>query len=986
MLRIQPWLAILALVLSAVPLAAAEPPQLQGLRVQTLGDTTYFTAKLPNLPDYHAPSYGATRGWWTEQGRAMARTPRLVPQDDKAYAVYYLPAQHLFVGKVTGPGPANFELLYPKHAKDRPMDGRKELPKVLTDVLNATTWANVPVTLDFAKAAVVESSKRLKPRPPALPFPCDDLELLWATAQAEHFAVLEAQAPEFGFFGLAREATVRKYDVYTPKWVQDKPFDREQIYREAYAITSGAAAITESLQLKRLRDGTATPPEARTVDVKKVQGITIAEHPWVKMMAGKKPTPEPLSKLVPHDNYYLHFKNLAKFIELGELADQWGGNLNSLFDLNSRDYQVKQRYEKQLCLRSTAIGKTLGPFVVRSMAITGNDPYLREGSDLAILFHTVSKKLFLSAVDQFIQEARQEFGKDLKETTYGCKGVTVEQFTTPLREVSLHRTTLDDIVIYANSEAGMRRILSAHKGDIRSLGDSLDFQYMRTVMRLEDKLEDGFLFLSDAFIRQLVGPESKIKERRRIEALTSLAMVTNGALFHAWETGKLPADHAALLKGAHLRPEELEIPDGKGIVWNAERRLAVSDVYNTQLFATPLVELPIDMITPNEEREYTQFRDQYMGLWRQFFDPVGIRLQLTDQRVRLETYILPLINSGQYSFLRQFSGNGVSTFDLSRVGKETLLQWFARVDVNQALGLRGIGDQITIRLDDDGVYEKWLERYLHWQLRPRDPQRIMEEGRLIPQMPLTLGVKIAKEEDFDEELKKLTGLLDFIGKHEKRLYDHKGVPITHIKFKAGIVVDEVNRGRDPDESVFLPSLYHAKIDGFWHVSFREEPIKSLIDQAVTRGNKVAREDELIQGNSTLHLAPSAAVQARRALKLYQEWESHCRSVANCSAWHTLFRAKLLPPEATKQQMHRAAKHWYGYVPISPDLRPYVYLAKSDEVENIWHGSARNPQMRGGFDEHAPLSQLLEQFKTIRADLRFKEDGINTVVTIERGKK
>jgi hypothetical protein len=61
-------------------------------------------------------------------------------------------------------------------------------------------------------------------------------------------------------------------------------------------------------------------------------------------------------------------------------------------------------------------------------------------------------------------------------------------------------------------------------------------------------------------------------------------------------------------------------------------------------------------------------------------------------------------------------------------------------------------------------------------------------------------------------------------------------------------------------------------------------------------------------------------------------------------------------------------------------------AKFDEVENIWHGSARYPQMRGGFDEHAPLSQLLEQFRTIRAEFRFKEDGVNTVVTIERGKK
>lgn len=989
MVRTQPRLSAVALFLFAAPLAAGEAPQFESLRVQKIGDATYFAVKASNLQDYFAPSYGSTRGWWTEQGRAMARTPRLAPQDDKTSSVYYLPAQSLFVGKIHGQGAAKFELLYAKRAKERPADGRKELPKVLTDVLYGTEWVNTQVTLDFSMARVIDPSKQLLPRPPALPLPCDDLELLWATAQAEHFAILEAQAPEFGFFGLAREATIRKYDVYTPKWVQDKPFNREQIYREAYAITTGAAAITESLQLQRLRDGAAQKQEARTVDVKKVPGITIAEHPWEKMMEGKKPTPEPLAALVPHDNYYLHFKNLAKFIELGELVEQWGGNLNSLFDLNSRDYQVKQRYEKQLCIKSTLIGKTLGPFVVRGMAITGNDPYLREGSDLAILFYTVNKKLFLAGVDPFIQEARQEFGKELKETSYGCKGVNVEWFSTPLREVSLHRAVLDDIVIYANSEAGMRRILQTHKGDIKPLGSSLDFQYMRTVMRLEDKLEDGFLFLSDAFIRQLVGSESKIKERRRIEALTSLAMVTNGAMFHAWETGKLPADHAELVKGARLKPEELTVPEGKGAIWNAERRLAVSDAYNTLHFATPLIELPIDKITPTEEREYSRFRNQYLGLWRQYFDPVGIRLQLNDQRVRVETYILPLVASSQYRFLRNFSGNGVSTFDLSHVGKQTLLQWFARLDPNQLFGLKGIGDQITIRLDDHAIFDRWLELYLRRQLRPKRQYEFPfePETRLFLQMPIALGVKIAKEEDFDEELKKLSGLLALGGTHEKRIYDHKGIGITHIKFaKTSNIADELNRNRDPDEPLLEPSLYHAKVDGFFHVSFREEPIKNLIEQSVTRGNRVAKDDELVDGNSAIHLAPSAFNQARRALKLYQEWESHCRSVANCSAWHTLFRTKLLPPEATKQQMQQAAKHWYGYVPVSPDLRPYVYLAKFDEVENIWHGSARNPQMRGGFDEHAPLSQLLEQFRTIRADLRFKEDGVNTVVTIERGKK
>ena len=56
----------------------------------------------------------------------------------------------------------------------------------------------------------------------------------------------------------------------------------------------------------------------RTMDVTKLPAIDVAEHPWEKMMAGKKPADEPLAKLVPHDHYYIAFKNFRAFLEFGE--------------------------------------------------------------------------------------------------------------------------------------------------------------------------------------------------------------------------------------------------------------------------------------------------------------------------------------------------------------------------------------------------------------------------------------------------------------------------------------------------------------------------------------------------------------------------------------------------------------------------------------------------------------------------------------------
>ena len=75
---------------------------------------------------------------------------------------------------------------------------------------------------------------------------------------------------------------------------------------------------------------------------------------------------------------------------------------------------------------------------------------------------------------------------------------------------------------------------------------------------------------------------------------------TYGARCSGWETGNLPTDQAALLSAAALRPEEVATPDGDGATWDGKHRLAVSDVYGTLGFATPLVELPLDRVTPGE--------------------------------------------------------------------------------------------------------------------------------------------------------------------------------------------------------------------------------------------------------------------------------------------------------------------------------------------------------------------------------------------------
>ena len=68
------------------------------------------------------------------------------------------------------------------------------------------------------------------------------------------------------------------------------------------------------------------------------------------------------------------------------------------------------------------------------------------------------------------------------------------------------------------------------------------------------------------------------------------------------------------------------------------------------------------------------------------------------------------------------------------------------------------------------------------------------------------------------------------------------------------------------------------------------------------------------------------------------------------------------------------------------IKRRLLSAKADEVRNARHGSPRRPQTHKELAEDAPLNRLLDQLRTIRADLRFREDGVHTVLTVDRQPK
>src|SRR5260370_28592004 len=86
--------------------------------------------------------------------------------------------------------------------------------------------------------------------------------------------------------------------------------------------------------------------------------------------------------------------------------------------------------------------------------------------------------------------------------------------------------------------------------------------------------EDGFIYLSDPFIRRLVGPQGKLTERRRVLCYNHLRMLGHAALLFRTEHGRAPKSlkelqDAECLPGT-FHEDELVCPDGANYTLSAD--------------------------------------------------------------------------------------------------------------------------------------------------------------------------------------------------------------------------------------------------------------------------------------------------------------------------------------------------------------------------------------------------------------------------------
>ena len=193
-------------------------------------------------------------------------------------------------------------------------------------------------------------------------------------------------------------------------------------------------------------------------------------------------------------------------------SERWGGHLLAAYSIDGRDARVREKLERQLLLRATPELDAFYDLVVGDVAVAGSDPFVAEGSDVTVLF-TVRNALLFNArleVERSSALAATRLRVSILREPY--RGWTIVGVTTPDRSLSVYTSVRDNLAVVSSSMAALRRVADTVDGLAPSMAASDDFKYMRVAKPYAERDEDGFLFLSDAFVRRVTSPRLKIGE------------------------------------------------------------------------------------------------------------------------------------------------------------------------------------------------------------------------------------------------------------------------------------------------------------------------------------------------------------------------------------------------------------------------------------------------------------------------------------------
>jgi len=541
----------------------------------------------------------------------------------------------------------------------------------------------------------------------------------WTMQTAREQLSLYPSAPylQYVYWQLAnREGASQDAESLLREIQGDPRFNDRNRDIDLFSIFSGALAVQESLQLDALTNSPDANPELQSVPIASLSGPTIKSHPWKEMLGDRKPEIGLLPRCVPDDFLFAQFDSLASLGRTLSLSDSISSYATNQLTQDARTQALPVRIQKQLLFALSPTTITQLDPLFEDLAVVSSDLYYSEGNDLSLLFELKEPKAFLSTIDSQ-RNALENAATNLDRTQGKVLGFPYTRWSNADRTVDAFECLpKPNLYIRSNSLVALERIVAAIQGEdqhgrpAKALGDTDEFKYIRTLMPEGAPEEHAWIYMSDPFIRRMVGPQVKLTQKRRISCYNHLRMIGHASLLHATEHGRL-GKSLQELKASKCLPnnfgeKRILCPDGGQYSLVGENSTPHCSHHGSPHYMTPTIESSLSRLTPAEESEYKQFLQQYNQYWRTFFDPIAIRIQLEAKKMRVETVILPLIDNSFYSSLANTLGGVPRPLDHLPVPQRnifTLAVQLNKENITSMSGLENLGPENQTNKPVDNV-------------------------------------------------------------------------------------------------------------------------------------------------------------------------------------------------------------------------------------------------------------------------------------------
>lgn len=751
-------------------------------------------------------------------------------------------------------------------------------------------------------------------------------------------------------------------------------------YEDTFQVFSGGRAISENLQLDRLIQG--TKPEEESVEISSIKGITVKEMDWAKLTKGINPELDPLARVIPADQHALFMPSFEAMVTLMDEAKDKGTPILHLVQRRAESAQSKERYEKQLCLEVDALSRLLGPQVISSVAFTGSDPYLRTGTDVAVIFEAKSKSVLTNFLATKHATAASAHA-DAQQVKGQVAQANYSGVVTPDRRICSYTATLGNAVVVTNSLAQLERLARTHEGQDEALGTLPEYQFFRERYPRGDST--GLLVVTDQTIRRWCSPKWRIATSRRTRAAAILAH------HQAVNLTELVNDSA----NPQTIHTQLQVADLGTLKLTEEG--VTSSTYGSLDFQTPIIELDLARVTPSERDAYDRWRNGYESYWRQFFDPIAVSFSVEPGRIGADVTVMPLIDGSDYNdFIRLSSGASIKP-DAGDRHAGTLAHWAMAINVaSQPVQRTGnfarammpglndgpfswMGESIAVYADPDPF---WLDL-----AKAEDPDKFFrEEFHRLPfafQAEVSSGLKLTVF---------LTSLRAFVQQAAPDMIQWETLKHNERSYVRISPTAETRRQEDFLEEL---AIYYAATPSALVVTLNEDVLKRALDRMEARKAADKKDDGDEEGGQKEKpavaeakpdarppmpwLGTSMALQLDRSMidVMAAGGRQQYQQAMQRRCWANLVILNEWKRRFAESDPVQVQEEFWQTVPNCPGGGKYVWNADDQTMESTVYGSPVSPKTGPNFPA------ALEATKTVNFGVTFENDGLRARMELER---